>query len=117
MEKLKLKFEQIKTWIYAHPKKVYIYGMGFLILSAIFTIIQYFISPPEPIKVVAPEMYKIQPVDKEVANYNNKMQQMEKVVKELQMFKAKREKGILNKNDSVRIEFLIHQYNNLKNAK
>lgn len=42
--------------------------------------------------------------------------QMEKIVKELQKFKAKREKGILQKNDSLRIDYLFNQYQQLKNG-
>nr|DAC75472.1 TPA_exp: hypothetical protein [Elizabethkingia anophelis]DAC75603.1 TPA_exp: hypothetical protein [Elizabethkingia anophelis]DAC75639.1 TPA_exp: hypothetical protein [Elizabethkingia anophelis]DAC75668.1 TPA_exp: hypothetical protein [Elizabethkingia anophelis]DAC76291.1 TPA_exp: hypothetical protein [Elizabethkingia anophelis] len=39
---------------------------------------------------------------------------MEKIVKELELFKLKRDKGSLTKADSLRIDYLFNQYQKLK---
>ena len=41
---------------------------------------------------------------------------MEKIVNELKMFKEKNDRQLLTKEDSVRIDYLYNQYQNLKNG-
>lgn len=106
----------IKQWVVAHPKQFYIYSMGLILLSGVFSILQYMLFPPEPLKIVAPRTSAGKP-DITVSKYNAKMNEMGQVVRELQIYKSKRDKMPLNHADSVRIEFLINQYNKLKNDK
>lgn len=41
---------------------------------------------------------------------------MEKIVKELEILKVKRDRHALQKEDSLRIEYLFNQYQQLKNG-
>lgn len=49
-------------------------------------------------------------------NQEKNSKEMEKIVNELQLLKAKRDRGELLKVDSLRIEYLFNQYQSLKNG-
>jgi cell division protein FtsL len=112
---LKEKYFQSKDWIMKHPKKVYKNVMVVLILSFVLIFVQYFCFTP---KVNAhnniPSFYAKSEHSK--TKIDDKDQKIEDVSKELQELKVKRDKSSLTKNDSLRIEYLFNQYQNLKNG-
>lgn len=98
-----------------HPKESYKYVMIILLLSFAFSLFQYFYFTPKVAKsLVLPEMYSKS--DQIKADLDQKDQKTEVIVKELEEFKAKREIAPLTKTDSLRIEYLFNQYQNLKNG-
>lgn len=114
-EYVKLQCIRIRDYVFARPKMVYTYLMGFLILSFSFPFVQYYFVTPKPPKTFSvPNLYSES--DRSKSDFDKKEQLMENVVIELQRFKRKRENGPLTKNDSLRIEYLYNQYQHLKNG-
>ncbi|SEG06825.1 hypothetical protein SAMN05421847_1441 [Halpernia humi] len=106
---------RLKAWIYQHPKKVYRYVMVTLVISFGLIFIQYhFFTPKLSIGNKIPTMYSES--DQIKADMNKSDQKIDVIVKELQSLKKRRESGPLSKNDSLRIEYLFNQYQNLKNG-
>ena len=106
---------RLKEWIFKNPKKVYRYIMVVLILSFGLIFIQYYFFTPKLLtgnKI--PTMYSKS--DQMKADMDKSDQKMNVIVSELQSLKKKRESGPLTKNDSLRIEYLFNQYQNLKNG-
>ena len=106
---------RLKEWIYQHPKKVYRYIMVVLVISFGLIFIQYhFFTPKLSIGNKIPTMYSES--DQVKADMDKSEEKIEVIVKELQTLKKKRESGPLTNNDSLRIEYLFNQYQNLKNG-
>ncbi|KMQ72250.1 hypothetical protein ACM44_02020 [Chryseobacterium koreense CCUG 49689] len=106
---------RLKEWIYNHPKKVYRYVMVVLVISFGLIFIQYyFFTPQVSTGIKIPTMYSES--DQVKADMEKSDQKMNVIVNELQSLKKKRESGPLSKNDSLRIEYLFHQYQTLKNG-
>ena len=106
---------RLKDWIFKHPKKVYRYVMVVLIISFGLIFIQYyFFTPKLSVGNKIPTIYSES--DQVKANMDISDQKMDVIVTELQSLKKKRESGPLTKNDSLRIEYLFNQYQNLKNG-
>lgn len=55
--------------------------------------------------------------DEAINQYTNKEKRLESIVEELKGLQIKREAGTLSSGDSLRVEFLYHQYQSLKNEK
>lgn len=111
----KIKFHQLKDWVMKHPKESYKYVMIILLLSFAFSLFQYFFFTPKVAKsLVVPEMYSES--DKIKSDNDQRDQKTEIIVKELESYKIKRENAPLTKTDSLRIEYLFNQYQNLKNG-
>ena len=107
----------IKRWTgywVKHPKKFFVYSMFFLSLSFIGSLIQGIFFPSESVfKIKVPELYtKKLP---ETTSYNHE-KEMQNIVEELKMLKGKRDRHELQRADSLRIEYLYHQYQKLKNG-
>ena len=114
-DQIKIKCILIKNWILSHPKLVYSYMMTVLLVSFAFPFIQYFCFTPKiQTGFSVPKLYSES--DQVKAKLDKNEQEIENVVKELQRYKSKRENGPLTKNDSLRIEYLFKQYQNLKNG-
>lgn len=117
MEKYISNLSQYKwfQWIVNNPKKFYIGAMSFLVLSFIVNMIYglFFYEPPQNKIIYYPEL-KIKTnevqIDKDLIN-----KKMEKIVKELETLKLKRDQNRLQKSDSLRIKYLFNQYQHLKN--
>ena len=106
---------RLKEWIYKHPKKVYRYVMVVLVISFGLIFIQfYFFTPKVSTGNNIPTMYSES--DQVKADMEKNDQKMNVIISELQLLKKKRESGPLSKNDSLRIEYLFHQYQTLKNG-
>ncbi len=117
LENIKNKITQGWQWLKDNPKKAYQYMLGILILSAVFFVFEVFF--------LENKMINSQPVptlfgtsDKYINEKNEKIAlrkaKMENILKELETLKYKE---VLLKSDSVRIEYLLNQYSELKNEK
>ena len=65
-------------------------------------------------KIKPPILYSKSGVASHTVENNNK--EMEKIVNELKTLKVKRDHHALQREDSLRIEYLFNQYQKLKNA-
>lgn len=114
-ELVKSKGNRLLSWVANNPKKFFTYSMIFLSVSFIGSIIQGIFFPSETnFKIKTPILYsKTQTAVKAI---QNKDKEMEKIVEELKSLKAKRDQNELKKTDSLRIEYLYNQYQELKNG-
>ncbi|CAM3250267.1 hypothetical protein HX001_06455 [Empedobacter brevis] len=109
-------------WIVNNPKKVYIYSMIFLtasfIISMTYSIFTYSDNSNNSNLIVTSSVPYAKSNENEVNTIKMKQNtvKMEKIVNELKMFKEKNDRQLLTKEDSVRIDYLYNQYQNLKNG-
>ena len=102
------------TWIVNNPKKFFTYSMVFLSLSFIGSLIQGIFYPSEnAFKIKPPILYSKNQTTQTAFVNNDK--EMEKIVNELKLLKVKRDRNELQKEDSLRIEYLFDQFQKLKN--
>ncbi|WP_343662833.1 hypothetical protein [Chryseobacterium mucoviscidosis] len=102
-------------WSMENPKKFFMYSMIFLSVSFLISILQGIFFPSDmTFKIKPPILYSKSSVAQNNQTRNTK--EMEKIVGELQLLKAKRDQGTLIKEDSLRIEYLFNQYQNFKNG-
>lgn len=102
-------------WSVENPKKFFTYSMIFLSVSFLISILQGIFFPSDmTFKIKPPILYSKSSVTQNNQTKNSK--EMEKIVGELQLLKAKRDRGELLKLDSLRIEYLFNQYQNFKNG-
>lgn len=112
---MKNKFIAIKEWIYTHPKPFYKYSMIVILISFLFTILQYIFFPPDfQPKVLVPNLYGKSEQYKTETTLNEK--EMGKIVKEMQDIEKKAENETMDSRDSIRLKFLYNQYQKLKNG-
>ena len=98
-----------------NPKKFFTYSMVFLSVSFIGSLIQGIFFPSDTaFKIKPPILYSKNKIEQNTTGNNEK--EMEKIVNELKSLKAKRDRNALQKEDSLRIEYLFNQYQQLKNA-
>lgn len=103
-------------WAVKNPKKFFIYSMVFLSLSFIGSLIQGIFYPSETaFKIKPPILYSKSQTTQTTFVNNNK--EMEKIVNELKLLKVKRDRKELQKEDSLRIEYLFNQFQKLKNGR
>lgn len=88
--------------------------MIFLAVSFIASMIQGVFFPSKTIFKIKPPMLYSQNQTIKNSDRNNE-KAMEKIVKELESLKVKRDQNALQKEDSLRIEYLYNQYQQLKN--
>lgn len=102
------------NWAVNNPKKFFTYSMLFLSVSFAISMIQGIFFPSETtFKIKPPVLYS-----KSNTNQNTKVnneKEMEKIVTELKALKVKRDSHALQKEDSLRIEYLFNQFQQLKN--
>ena len=98
-----------------NPKKFFTYSMVFLSVSFIGSLIQGIFFPSDTaFKIKPPILYSKSKIEQNTSGNNEK--EMEKIVNELKSLKVKRDRKELQKEDSLRIEYLFNQYQQLKNA-
>ena len=102
------------TWIVNNPKKFFTYSMVFLSLSFIGSLIQGIFFPSETAFKIKPPILYSKSQTTQTAFVNND-KEMEKIVNELKLLKVKRDRNELQKEDSLRIEYLFDQFQKLKN--
>lgn len=109
-------------WIVNNPKKVYMYSMIFLtasfIISMTYSILTYSDNSNNSNLIVTSSVPYAKSNENEINTIKMKQNtvKMEKIVNELKMFKEKNDRQLLTKEDSVRIDYLYNQYQNLKNG-
>ena len=103
------------NWATQHPKKFFTYSMVFLSVSFIGSLIQGIFFPSDnAFKIKPPILYSKSKMEQNT-NVNNE-KEMEKIVNELKSLKVKSDRKELQKEDSLRIDYLFNQYQKLKNA-
>ena len=114
----KLSQQKWFIWIVNNPKKIYIYSMIFLTVSFIVSMTYSMLNYSDKNYLITSPVVPYTN-NNEIEVMNIKMKQntakMEKIVNELKMYKEKNNKTFLTKDDSLRIEYLYNQYQNLKN--
>ncbi|WP_312356731.1 hypothetical protein [Empedobacter sp.] len=109
-------------WIVNNPKKVYMCSMIFLtasfIISMTYSILTYSANSNNSNLIVTSSVPYAKSNENEINTIKMKQNtvKMEKIVNELKMFKEKNDRQLLTKEDSVRIDYLYNQYQNLKNG-
>ncbi|SIT96112.1 hypothetical protein SAMN05660493_00784 [Epilithonimonas bovis DSM 19482] len=111
----KLTEQKWMNWAVNNPKRFYIYSMVFLSVSFIGSLIQGIFFPSDNAFKIKPPAFYTKSVVTENGFKNNE-KEMEKIVNELKILKTKRDQKTLLKTDSLRIEYLYNQYQQLKNA-
>lgn len=112
---IKQKIEVIKEWATQNPKKVYIYAWTIIILSIFINIVvESFIPKKVDNNFFMPTLFNES--EKKILEYKSLQLQKEKILKEFEQLKQKRDKIGLNKNDSLRVEYLYNEYNKLNNG-
>jgi len=103
------------NWATQHPKKFFIYSMVFLSVSFIGSLIQGIFFPSDnAFKIKPPILYSKSKMEQNATVNNEK--ELEKIVNELKSLKVKSDRKQLQKEDSLRIDYLFNQYQKLKNA-
>ena len=102
------------NWASQHPKKIFNYSMVFLSVSFIGSLIQGIFFPSDnAFKIRPPILYSKSKMEQNT-NVNNE-KEMEKIVNELKSLKVKSDRKELQKEDSLRIDYLFNQYQKLRN--
>lgn len=111
----KKKGQKCLQWAVRNPKKFFTYSMILLSVSFIGSLIQGVFFPSETaFKIRPPVLYSKSKTSQNPPVNNDK--EMEKIVNELKTLKVKRDQNALEKEDSLRIDYLFNQYQNLKNG-
>ena len=102
-------------WAVQNPEKFFTYSMILLSVSFIGSLIQGIFFPSETaFKIRPPVLYSKSKTTQKLTVNNDK--EMEKIVNELKTLKIKRDQNALEKEDSLRIDYLFNQYQKLKNG-
>ena len=102
------------NWATQHPKKFFTYSMVFLSVSFIGSLIQGIFFPSDnAFKIKPPILYSKSKMEQNT-NVNNE-KEMAKIVTELKSLKVKSDRKELQKEDSLRIDYLFNQYQKLRN--
>lgn len=99
-----------------NPKKFFAYSMVFLIVSFIGSMIQGIFFPAETVFKIKPPVFYSHSATTQNKEENHE-KEMGKIVTELKALKLKRDRKELQKEDSLRIEYLFNQYQQLKNGR
>lgn len=106
-----------KWWYWAvnNPQKFFSYAMIFLSVSFVGSMIQGIFFPLEmTFKIKPPVLYSKSHFTPGTEGKGEK--EMERIVTELKALKVKRDRHALQKEDSLRIEYLFNQFQKLKNG-
>lgn len=109
---MKDKYLQYKKWVMKNPKLVYINIMAILLISFVLIFVQHYYFKREVILSSIPDFYSKSDAVK--MSTSEKEAEMAKIVRELEILKTDRNNGPLDNKDSLRIEYLYHQYQKLK---
>lgn len=103
------------NWAIQNPKKFFTYSMLFLSISFIGSLIQgIFFHSDGAFKIKPPILYSKSKMVQNTAENNEK--EMGKIVNELKLLKVKSDHKVLQKEDSLRIDYLFNQYQKLRNG-
>ena len=102
------------NWATQHTKKLFTYSMVFLSVSFIGSLIQGIFFPSDnAFKIKPPILYSKSKMEQNTTTNNEK--EMAKIVDELKSLKVKSDRKELQKEDSLRIDYLFNQYQKLRN--
>ena len=102
------------NWATQHPKKFFTHSMVFLSVSFIGSLIQGIFFPSDnAFKIKPPILYSKSKMEQNTTVNNEK--EMGKIVDELKSLKVKSDRKELQKEDSLRIDYLFSQYQKLRN--
>ncbi|OPC39102.1 hypothetical protein BAX99_15855 [Elizabethkingia miricola] len=108
-----------KKWldlVAKNPKRFFTYSMIFLSVSFIGSLIQGIFFPSQKTFTIKPPvLYSNTGISQNSVSVQNK--EMEKIVDELKLLKEKKDRNALQKEDSLRIEFLFNRFQQLKNSR
>lgn len=117
---IKNKRDDIREWAEKRPKQIYIGGMIILILCFSISLIKDIFFPSENLLVKAygqsSSLLEATKVKNQQLKQKN-IDKMENIVKELEIYQKKHQEQGLDKNDSLRVEFLYNEYTQLKNER
>ena len=103
-------------WAVQNPKKFFTYSMILLSVSFVISLIQGIFFPSDTTFKIKPPILYSKNQTAQTALVNND-KEMEKIVNELKLLKMKRDHQELQKEDSLRIEYLFNQFQKLKNGR
>ncbi|PTT43630.1 hypothetical protein DBR28_00305 [Chryseobacterium sp. HMWF028] len=112
---LKYTRQKCLQWIVNHPKKFFTYSMIFLSVSFLGSLILGIFFPKETVFTIKPPVLYSKSQMAHNSTVSNE-KEMKKIVEELKILKVKRDRKQLQKEDSLRIEYLFNQYQKLKNG-
>lgn len=99
-----------------NPKRFFTYSMIILSVSFIGSLIQGIFFPSrKTFTIKPPVLYSNTGIIQNSAFVKEK--EMEKIVSEMKLLKEKRDRNALQKEDSLRIEFLFSRFQQLKNSR
>jgi len=108
-----------KKWVERlakNPKRFFMYSMIILSVSFMGSLIQGIYFPSETTFTIKPPIiYSKNEIRHNKVSGQDK--EMEKIVGEMKLLKEKRDRNALQKEDSLRIEFLFNRYQQLKNKR
>ena len=103
------------NWASQHPNIFFTYLMVFLAVSFIGSLFQGIFFPSDnAFKIKPPILYSKSKMEQNTSVNNEK--EMAKIVNELKSLKVKSDRKELQKEDSLRIDYLFNQYQKLKNG-
>ncbi len=114
---MKNKLNSIWKKLEENPKKTYKYSLIILVISFLFFGVEVFLLPPKEATITnIPTLLgkSDQYINEQNIKQKERVQKISTIMKELDDLK---EKEVLLKNDSIRIEYLLIQYQKLKNEK
>lgn len=107
-----------KKWldrVAKNPKRFFVYSMIILSISFIGSLIQGIYFPSQKTFTIKPPvLYSNSGISQNTVSAQDT--EMEKIVNELKFLKEKRDRNALQKEDSLRIEFLFNRYQQLKDS-
>ncbi len=111
------RIKQFWKWLKENPKKVYKYSIIILVISLFFFVLEVlFYKPKNIIDTSIPMIFNES--DNYIRNEKAKQEEMKiklsEIKKELDFFKNKK---VLVKSDSIRIEYLLNQYKKIQDEK
>ncbi len=115
IKKIREYTKSVWEWLKKHPKQTYMYALGLLLLSFVSFISEAIFFEPKSHSIIPTVLGKSDVYlnqQKEKISRNNT--KIKKIIKELKEFQHKEN---LVKNDSIRIEYLLNQYQRLRNEK
>lgn len=102
-------------WAVNNPRKFFSYSMIFLSLSLVGSLIQGIFFPDgSNFSIKPPHLYSQRDFSERAEE--NREKEMAEIISELQLLKIKRDQNQLKKKDSLRVEYLYNQYQELKNG-
>lgn len=110
---MKTYYYKFKVWMSANPKKVYIYSMTLILLSFLFTTLQYIYFPPDfKPKSLVPSLYAKSDAQKIESDLSEKKMQL--IIDEMMTLKEKADNGLLSGKDSLRLQYLNLEFQKAK---